>query len=130
MKMRAAIVACIATLALTGPAHSHHSHADYYVDQTVVISGTVKAFEWTNPHSWVTLEVMNEETGELEDWLLEARAPSQLIRRGWRRDSLTPGDVVSVTLRPLRRGGSGGLVRLVSFPDGRELQDEQRPPAR
>ncbi len=130
MKRTALLLAPIAALALTGPAQAHHSHADYYVDQTVVISGTVKAFEWTNPHSWVTLEVMNEETGELEDWLLEARAPSQLIRRGWQRDSLKPGDVVSVTLRPLRRGGSGGLVRLVSFPDGREFQDEQRPPAR
>jgi hypothetical protein len=90
----------------------------------------VKEFEWANPHSWLTLDVVNIETGEHQDWLLEARAPAQLLRRGWRRDSLKPGDVVSVTLRPLRSGGPGGLVRLVTFPDGRELQDEQRAPDR
>ena len=129
MKRTTLLLAPIVALALTGPAHAHHSHANV-VEETIVLRGTVKEFEWTNPHSWITFEVVNEETGEPEDWLLEARAPAQLLRRGWRRDSLKPGDVVSVTLRPLRSGGLGGLVRLVSFPDGRELQDEQRPPDR
>jgi hypothetical protein len=122
-------LASVVVISVTVPAHAHHSHANV-VEETIVLSGTVKAFEWTNPHSWVTLEVVNEETGKPEDWLLEARAPAQLLRRGWRHDSLKPGDFVSVTLRPLRSGGAGGLVRLVTFPDGSELQDEQRPPDR
>ncbi len=120
---------CMAALSLTAPAQAHHSHANV-VEDTIVIDGTVKEFEWANPHSWVTLEVVNHETGEPEVWLLEARAPAQLLRRGWQRDSLKPGDVVSVTLRPLRSGGPGGLLRLVTFPDGSELQDEQRQPDR
>ena len=120
---------CIAALSLAAPAHAHHSHANVF-EETIVIDGTVKEFEGANPHSWVTLEVVNSDTGEPEDWLVEARAPAQLLRRGWQRDSLKPGDVVSVTLRPLRSGGHGGLLRLVVFPDGSELQDEQRPPDR
>jgi len=119
----------VAILSLTGSADAHHSHANV-VEDTIVIGGTVKEFEWTNPHSWISLEVANEDTGERQDWLLEARAPAQLLRRGWTRDSLKPGDVVSVTIRPLRSGGPGGLVRLVTFPDGTELQDEQRAPDR
>lgn len=122
----ARLFVCMAVVLLTGQAHAHHSHANV-VDDTIVVSGTIKEFEWTNPHSWVTLEVMNAQTGEPEDWLVEARAPAQLLRRGWQRDSLKPGDVVSITLRPLRSGAPGGLLRQVSFPDGRELQDEQRP---
>jgi hypothetical protein len=133
MQRSALLLACylanIAAISVTVPAYAHHSHANV-TEEAIVLSGTVQEFEWTNPHSWVTLEVVNEETGEPEDWLLEARAPAQLLRRGWRRDSLKPGDVVSVTLRPLRSGGPGGLVRLVTFPDGSELQDEQRPPDR
>lgn len=116
----------IAAFCLAEPAQAHHSHANV-IDETIVVNGTVKEFEWTNPHSWITLEVVNADTGEPEEWLLEARAPAQLLRRGWRRDSLEPGDAVSVTIRPLRSGGPGGLVRLVTFPDGNELQDEQRP---
>lgn len=125
----AGLLFCIAALSLAAPAQAHHSHANVF-EETIVIDGTVKEFEWANPHSWVTLEVVNSHTGEPEDWLVEARAPAQLLRRGWQRDSLKPGDVVSVTLRPLRSGGTGGLLRLVVFPDGSELQDEQRPPDR
>jgi hypothetical protein len=116
-------------LFLSAPTYAHHSHANV-VEDTIVIGGTVKEFEWANPHSWVTLEVVNEDSGERQDWLLEARAPAQLLRRGWKRDSLKPGDFVNVTIRPLRSGGPGGLVRLVTCPDGTELQDEQRAPDR
>ena len=127
MDMKAFGIAGLAAALFTIPATGHHSHAMFDDQLTVVMEGSVAEFEWTNPHSWVTLEVVNAQTGEPEEWLLEARAPAQLLRRGWQRDSLKPGDVVSVTLRPLRSGGPGGLLRLVSFPDGRELQDEQRP---
>ena len=119
----------VAALTLTAPAYAHHSHANV-VEETIELSGTVKEFEWTNPHSWITLDVVNNETGAHQDWLLEARAPAQLLRRGWQPDSLKPGDVVSVTLRPLRSGGPGGLVRLITLPDGTELQDEARAPDR
>jgi hypothetical protein len=122
----AQILFCAAAIFAIFPAQAHHSHANV-AEETIVITGTVKEFEWTNPHSWLTLDVVSEETGEHQDWLLEARAPAQLLRRGWQPDSLKSGDVVDVTLRPLKSGGPGGLVRLVTFADGRELLDEQRP---
>jgi len=89
-----------------------------------VLEGVVKEFDWRNPHSWVTLTVVNPETGVAEDWLLEARAPAALIRRGWTQDSLKPGDTVAVTVRPLKSGGTGGLLRGVEFPDGSVLLDD------
>ncbi|MEY4878857.1 MAG: hypothetical protein RJB62_326, partial [Pseudomonadota bacterium] len=100
------------------------THAHYEPEANRVLEGTVKDFDWRNPHSWVTLTVINAETGVAEDWLLEARAPVALIRRGWTQESLQPGDQVAVTVRPLKSGGAGGLLREVAFPDGTILLDD------
>jgi hypothetical protein len=109
-------------VAFTGNAVAHHTHAHYEAERTVVINGTVKLFEWTNPHSWVTLTVVDE-AGAAKDWLLEARGPGALMRRGWTKDSLKIGDKVAATIRPLKSGGSGGLVRAVTLADGTVLED-------
>jgi hypothetical protein len=114
--------AALGTLAFTGNAIAHHTHAHYEAERTVVINGTIKDFEWTNPHSWVTISV-TDQTGVAKDWLLEARGTGALARRGWSKDSLKPGDNVAVTIRPLKSGGSGGLVRAVTLPDGKVLED-------
>ncbi len=124
MYSKFALAAGIAVLVFSGSALAHHTHAHYESEANTVLEGTIKDFEWRNPHSWVTITVANEETGELEDWLLEARAPGALTRSGWTADSLKPGDQVAITIRPLKSGGTGGLLRSVELADGTALLDD------
>jgi hypothetical protein len=114
--------AVVAAMAFTGNAVAHHTHAHYEATRTIVITGTIKEFEWVNPHSWVTIAV-TDPAGVTKDWLLEARGPGALTRSGWTKDSLKPGDKVSITIRPLKSGGTGGLVRAVTLADGKVLED-------
>lgn len=123
MKSKIAIAA-IAALSVSSGAYAHHTHAHYETDADTVLEGTIKDFEWVNPHSWVTITVVNAETGAAEDWLLEARAPASLSRGGWTPESLKPGDQVAITIRPLKSGGTGGLLRSVELADGTVLVDD------
>ena len=124
MHTKLSFAAGIAALVFSTSALAHHTHAHYESEANRVLEGTIKDFEWRNPHSWVTITVANEETGELEDWILEARAIGALTRRGWTEDSLKPGDQAAITIRPLKSGGTGGLLRSVGIADGTSLVDD------
>ena len=117
-------VTILAAASISSGAFAHHTHAHYESEANTVLEGTIKEFEWVNPHSWVTITVVDEETGEAEDWLLEARAPASLSRNGWTAESLKPGDEVAITIRPLKSGGTGGLLRSVELADGTVLLDD------
>ena len=108
---------------ISGSALAHHTHAHYEAERTVVLTGTIKEFDWRNPHSWVTIEVLDA-SGQAKNWLLEARAPASLARNGWTQESLKPGDTVAITIRPLKSGGVGGLVRQVTLANGTVLKDD------
>jgi hypothetical protein len=124
MYSKIAFATGIAALVFSGNTLAHHSHAHYESESNTVLEGTIKDVEWRSPHSWVTITVANEKTGVLEDWLLEARSPGALARRGWAEDSLKQGDQVAITIRPLRSGGTGGLLRDVELADGTVLLDD------
>jgi hypothetical protein len=95
---------CVLAAAL--PAYAHHSFpAQYDVDQPITLTGTVTKVEWTNPHIFVYVDVPDEETGAVVNWALEMGGPNALLRLGWKRDSLQPGDVVTVE-GSLARDGS------------------------
>lgn len=123
MNFRFICLAGIIALAFVGTAFAHHSHMYYVTDEEIVLGGTVKEFDWRNPHSWITVMVVDEASGEVQEWAFEARAPAQRTRRGWKSDSLAPGDEVSITFRPLTNGGKGGLLREVTLADGTVLLD-------
>jgi hypothetical protein len=110
MNLRLASLTAITAAALAAPTLAHHSFAMYDADKTVTLQGTVKAFEWVNPHSWLRLMVNDEKTGKPVLWALELGAPSQLITTGIYANSLKPGDVVSVTFHPRKDGSRTGLV--------------------
>ena len=80
----------------------------------VTLKGTVREFQWTNPHSWLQLEVVNAD-GKTEEWSVEMLSPNVLGRMGWKRNSLKPGDEVTVVIHPLRTGAKGG--NMVSIHD-------------
>jgi hypothetical protein len=113
----------VAALAFAANAIAHHSHAYYAPAEEKIVNGTVKEFDWRNPHSWITIEVADEASGELKEWAFEARAPNMLSSQGWSADSLQPGDEIAVTFRPLINGGNGGLLREVTRADGTVLSD-------
>jgi Family of unknown function (DUF6152) len=107
-------------VAVCGTAYAHHSFSMFDMKTTKTIAGTVKQFEWTNPHTWLWIMVPNEK-GELEQWGIEGMSPNFLGRRGWSKNTLKPGDKVSVDIHPLRNGEHGGTFLNVTLPDGKKL---------
>ena len=102
------------------PAFAHHSAAMFDVTKTVEQAGTVKQFLWTNPHSLLVVSVRNS-AGVVADYSFEANGPGYLVRNGWTRESLKPGDQVTVVSNPLVDGGPGGNLVEVTLADGRKL---------
>ena len=107
--------------AFAAPALAHHSFAMFDADKTISVTGTVKEFEWTNPHAWVRVMVMDQATGKPVQWGFELGPPAQQIRRGWKPDSLKPGDVFTLRMHPLRDGSRGGQLVDATLPDGRTV---------
>ena len=111
----------LATLLLyTSPAAAHHSFTMFDNSKTVVITGVIKEFQWTNPHTWTWIDVTNDQ-GVTETWGIEGMSPNYLGRRGWTKESLKPGDKVSITIFPLKNGEKGGTFLRCKLADGREM---------
>lgn len=106
-------------LVVATTAWAHHSGAGVDRTRTVTITGIVKEFRWTNPHSWIDLEVTDK--GAATVWSIEMNPPPYLVRSGWKASTLKPGDKVSVTLNPIRTGEPGGIFVSVTLADGKVL---------
>ena len=111
---------CLGLLSADRPASAHHSPAMFDRSKTFTVIGTVRQFQWTNPHSYIQLVVAGEDGSE-QEWSFEMAAVIYLYERGWRRNSLQAGDRIEITASPLRRGGNGGLVIDVQRLDGKPL---------
>lgn len=114
----------LAALAIAGPVSAHHSFAMFDQTKTVTLKGKVLEFQWTNPHSWIELEVPNGHGGA-DKWSIELNSPNNLARQGWKRTMLKPGDAVTVTINPLRDGRKGGLFNTVLLPNGTTMGGER-----
>jgi Family of unknown function (DUF6152) len=128
--MRAQVVALSAVLgaaffAVT-PGLAHHSNVAFEVTKVVTITGVVKDFQWRNPHTWVLLTVDDGKGGKV-DWAVEGRAPGILLRAGWSKNSLKPGEVITVDMSPARDGSKTGLVARVTKADGTILANAPPP---
>jgi Family of unknown function (DUF6152) len=99
------------------PVMAHHSFAMYEPTKTLTFKGTVKTFQWTNPHVILWVLVQPDGGGAAQEWSLETTSPGVLTRAGWTRQSLKAGDKVSVTLSPLRDGSRGGSLNSVTLLD-------------
>jgi hypothetical protein len=119
MKLAAGVVAC--SLALPFAAGAHHSHGNYRLHEYTYLTGTVKEVLWINPHTWIHLEVSNE-NGETTDWALEGGGIVALTRRGWQEGDVRPGDTISVRCHQLRDGAQGCLLGYVTPEDGVEKE--------
>jgi hypothetical protein len=114
MQMKLALgFAAVVLTAACAPALAHHSFAMFDNTKTITLSGTVIEFEWVNPHTWIHLMVKND-TGVPEEWAFEMGSVGNLAAVGWKKASLKPGDVITITARPMKdgsHGGSGGAVK-------------------
>ena len=128
--MKSHLVSVVAILLLAAASATAH-HASAGIDRTTTkeLKGTIKAFSWQNPHSWMEVEVATE--GKVVVWTVEMTAPSYLVRAGWKSTTVKPGDEVTVTVRPLKNGDPGGLFVSVKLADGRTLTERPvaAPPA-
>jgi hypothetical protein len=88
---------------------AHHSYSAFDMTTEKTLSGVVKKFDYTNPHSWIWLDVKND-SGGVDTWGIEGMSPNYLSRRGWNRNTLKPGDKITITFHPAREGNGGSFV--------------------
>ena len=105
---------------------AHHSFAPFDLTMEKTITGTVSRFEWTNPHSWIWVDVPNEKGG-VDSWAVEGMSPNYLARRGWSKSTLKPGEKITISVRPLRNGQNGGMFVRATLADGRVLTQTGQP---
>jgi len=116
---RMAAIAAGGLALLAGPALAHHSFAMFDQSKQMTLEGTVHEFQWTNPHSFIELDVARD--GKVQRWAIELNSPNNLTRQGWRRTSLKAGEKISVRIAPLRDGHPGGLFLDLKKADGKVL---------
>jgi hypothetical protein len=112
------IAAVVATVGLALPAFAHHSGAMFDHEKQATLNGTVKEFQYTNPHSWLIILVPGADPATLTEWGFESEGPSTLLRAGIKAKTFMPGDKVSVLCNPLKDGRPGGLLISATTADG------------
>jgi hypothetical protein len=112
-----ALLIAAAVLLCAMPAMAHHSNSAYQVDQVMSVTGVVKEWKWSNPHTWLYVTVDDPKDGKVE-WALEGRAPGVLGRAGWDRTVLKPGEKVTVHFSRAKDGSRVGIIARVTKEDG------------
>lgn len=115
------LAAGLAAVMAGAAAKAHHSFAVYFDGEKIItLKGTVKSFRFTNPHGLIVLDVVNED-GERVEWRSETNAPVVLMRRGWRRDSVKPGETITIDGWPARDGKPYLRLRSARKADGKMI---------
>ena len=115
----------LALLLLTaGPVSAHHSATMFEQTKTVTVEGVVKEFQWTNPHSWLLIDV-TDKNGKVTTWGFEAEAPSTLQRAGIRPSEFKPGTKVTMTGRPMKDGRPAAIWVLAVRADGKKFDPRE-----
>jgi len=107
--MRYSIIAVTALAAIASPVLAHHSATMFNHDKILPLQGTVKDWQWINPHSWLELMTPDGKGGEISQGF-EVGSPNTLFRNGWRVHSFRPGDQVKITYMPRLDGKPGGML--------------------
>ena len=121
----AAALAGACAVVAAAPALAHHSFAMFDYRNKITLTGTVRSFQWTNPHAYIELEV--EDAGAAKTYQVECASPNVLTRIGWKFNTIKAGDKVTLLINPLKSGQPGGMLQEASLPDGRKLSDGNPP---
>jgi hypothetical protein len=133
LRKTALYTALIGLAAAAYPVSAHHSTTMFDRDKTIPLTGVVKELHWTNPHVAIYIEnnvkQPNADTGL---WLIELTSPGNLVRSGWSRNTIKPGDKVVVDVHPLRDGSKGAALRKITLADTGQsftysIRDADRP---
>jgi hypothetical protein len=109
-------------LSFSGAVFAHHGASAYDMTKPVVVKGTIKEFVWANPHCLIEFDVQDDKGGSVH-WAGEVGSPSALGNQGWNRNSLRPGDAVTVYIFQAKTGAPVGRIGKVVLPDGKFLLD-------
>ena len=104
-------------LVLGSPVHAHHAQTEYDLRGKVEVEGTVTKLDWRSPHAWIYVDVISDK-GEKVNWSFELPSPTTLMRRGWTRESLKPGDRIKVTAAPARNHPAIAIANAIKDSKG------------
>jgi hypothetical protein len=119
-KLAVLIAVIFGFLIVSTPLCAHHGNSAYDMSKSVPVKATVTKFEYSNPHTQIYYDVTDDK-GNVEHWVAETTNPAMLNRVGWNRDSLKPGDEVTLFVNPNKVGAKVTFLQKVVFPDGKEL---------
>jgi hypothetical protein len=108
-------------LMLSVPAIAHHGNAAYDLENPITLKGTVTEFAWSNPHVQIYFDVKDDK-GKIVHWASETVSPGMLIRAGWSKNELSPGDQITITLGPAKNGSPVGYALKIVTANGKELK--------
>ena len=111
----------MAVLAASSAAFAHHSFAMFDNENQVKLKGTVKDFQWQNPHVYIEIDASNvyAKDKSIKSWTIECANPGILNRIGWKFNMVKVGDEVTLIVAPLRSGEPGALLKQITLPDGK-----------
>ena len=118
--MKTLAAAAVAFLILSGSLAAHHANAIFDAGKRITVKGTVTEWFWANPHCLLRFDV-TDETGKVVHWVAETQAPPNMIPFGWAKQSFKPGDVVTLTLEPVKNGQPLGRILEAALPNGKTL---------
>jgi hypothetical protein len=107
-KLSIAFIVAVCFLLFSSPLSAHHGTSGYDMEKVITLNGTVTGFNWSNPHCLVRIDVKDSK-GDIKDWVVELAAPTLMMRNGWTKDSLKPGDEVVAETHPAKNGATTGL---------------------
>jgi Family of unknown function (DUF6152) len=113
-------LAVVVLVLVSVPIFAHHGAASYDLSKMTTLKGTVTSIQWMNPHATINIDA-NDATGKTQKYIVESVSPLGLSRRGWTKDSLKPGDQITVSGNLSQNGTHILRLKKIVFPTGQEL---------
>jgi hypothetical protein len=127
---RRTLVLTVLTLSMiaasVGPIAAHHSTVPFDSTKQTTLTGIVKEFDWTNPHTWIWINVPNDKGG-MDLWGVEGMSPNYLGRRGWTKNTIKPGERITIVGRPMKDGSKAAMFMSATLANGKVMTQSGQP---